>query len=201
MRAWIAELGTGVGVIAIGIALLALPRDTPILGRPPAWVGISTLALGILLCLLSTATYARSRNSIRHAAPSPSAPVTNAPISPPAPPQREFVNQTPAELVGLYHNMTDLQAQKLLEPFIGRWIKVSGPFQNVRAASSNGIAWVDLSNNAGLRPGQATHLGFDADKWLARLSTLKLGEQLEIAGQIEAVDRHVVYLRHCELID
>jgi hypothetical protein len=61
VRAWIAELGTGVGVVAVGIALLALPQKTPLIGGLPTWVGLGIFFLGLFLILVSTGTFIYER--------------------------------------------------------------------------------------------------------------------------------------------
>jgi hypothetical protein len=55
---WVAEVGTGVAIMALGLAALALPPTTPIIGTP-SWVGLGLIALGLAVGLLSTGTYFR----------------------------------------------------------------------------------------------------------------------------------------------
>lgn len=45
--------------------------------------------------------------------------------------ERTFIDVTPAYLVGLFEGHTDLHTLKLTEPFVGKWMKVSGPLGNV----------------------------------------------------------------------
>ncbi len=54
----LAELGTGIGLVALGIAILTVPRSTPLIGGLPAWVGSTIGALGLVLCVLSIGTFA-----------------------------------------------------------------------------------------------------------------------------------------------
>jgi hypothetical protein len=54
---WIAELGTGVAIMALGLGSLSLPVDTPLLGSSKDWLGLSLLIGGLVFCALSTATY------------------------------------------------------------------------------------------------------------------------------------------------
>jgi DNA-binding CsgD family transcriptional regulator len=54
---WIAELGTGIAIMALGLGSLALPVDTPILGNLKDWLGLSLVIAGLIFCGLSTATY------------------------------------------------------------------------------------------------------------------------------------------------
>jgi hypothetical protein len=54
---WVAEVGTGIAVMALGLGALALPPNTPYVGTP-SWVGLSVVAFGLAVCVLSTSTYA-----------------------------------------------------------------------------------------------------------------------------------------------
>jgi hypothetical protein len=48
---------------------------------------------------------------------------------------RTFIGVTHAYLVGLFENHTDVQAQKLLEIYIGKWMRISGQLGNVMSSS------------------------------------------------------------------
>jgi hypothetical protein len=54
VRAWIAELATGIAVMGLGLGELVLPCSTPVLGCPPAALGIVLLVLGLVLFLYAT---------------------------------------------------------------------------------------------------------------------------------------------------
>jgi hypothetical protein len=44
---------------------------------------------------------------------------------------RAVIDVSPEYLMSLYADHTSMQAQKLIEPYIGKWIKVSGPLDDV----------------------------------------------------------------------
>jgi DNA-binding CsgD family transcriptional regulator len=54
---WIAELGTGVAIMALGLGSLALSVDTPLLGNSKDWLGFSLLIGGLVFSAISTVTY------------------------------------------------------------------------------------------------------------------------------------------------
>jgi DNA-binding CsgD family transcriptional regulator len=54
---WVAELGTGIAIMALGLGSLALPVTTPLLGSSKDWLGLTFLIAGLIFCGLSTATY------------------------------------------------------------------------------------------------------------------------------------------------
>jgi DNA-binding CsgD family transcriptional regulator len=57
----VAEVGTGVAVGGLGVAILALPPDTPVIGSWRAWVGLTLLIVGVLFSLVSITMYAWER--------------------------------------------------------------------------------------------------------------------------------------------
>jgi DNA-binding CsgD family transcriptional regulator len=54
---WIAEIGTGIALMALGLGCFALAVDTPILGGSKDWLGLILLIGGLVFCVLSTVTY------------------------------------------------------------------------------------------------------------------------------------------------
>jgi DNA-binding CsgD family transcriptional regulator len=62
---WVAEVGTGIAIMALGLGALALPPNTRYVGTP-SWIGLSLVAFGLAVCLLSTSTYAWELTRGRH---------------------------------------------------------------------------------------------------------------------------------------
>jgi hypothetical protein len=101
---------------------------------------------------------------------------------------------TPAYLISLYKNVSlSAQGDKLLEPFIGTWMKVS---QTVADVKANGI-WTYLKeDDGGIR---TIVLVFDPI-WINRLSILTRGQTITALCQITpAVNVTTMVLQHCEL--
>jgi DNA-binding CsgD family transcriptional regulator len=61
----IAEIGTGVAVMALGLGILTLPPDTPLVGSWRDWIGLSLLIGGFLFTAVSIAMYSWERRSIK----------------------------------------------------------------------------------------------------------------------------------------
>ena len=57
----IAEVGTGVAVMALGLGMLTLPPDTPLIGGWREWLGLSLVIGGFLYGAVSIAMYAWER--------------------------------------------------------------------------------------------------------------------------------------------
>lgn len=110
-------------------------------------------------------------------------------------PQKTIVNADPRYLVDLFAQHTDIQGDELVKTYIGKWMKVSGSFENVSAHGS--LFSVDIVNASYDRISLV--LWFDAE-WMERLSILRPKESIAVVGQINVVGRHRVVLRHCELV-
>jgi DNA-binding CsgD family transcriptional regulator len=54
---FVAEIGTGVAVMALGLGVLTLPPDTPLIGEWRDWIGLSLLIGGLLFITVSIAIY------------------------------------------------------------------------------------------------------------------------------------------------
>lgn len=57
----IAEVGTGVAVVALGLGMLTLPPDTPLIGGWREWFGLSLVIGGFLYSAVSIAMYSWER--------------------------------------------------------------------------------------------------------------------------------------------
>ena len=111
---------------------------------------------------------------------------------------REIVSATPKYMTGFYRQgHTSVQARKLAEAFLGKWIKVSGPLGDVlgnyekqRMAVSGSIFTNDLVN-----------MFFRDKKRLGQLSTLKPGDKITVIGQLTEVNSVEIHLDNCELVE
>jgi DNA-binding CsgD family transcriptional regulator len=61
----VAEIGTGVAVMALGLGVLTLPPDTPVIGGWRDWIGLSLLFGGLLFSTVSVALYFWERGQSR----------------------------------------------------------------------------------------------------------------------------------------
>lgn len=57
----VAEVGTGVAVMGLGLGLLALPPDTPVIGDWRDWFGLSLMVGGLVFSVISVAIYTWER--------------------------------------------------------------------------------------------------------------------------------------------
>jgi hypothetical protein len=113
---------------------------------------------------------------------------------------RTFVGSsiTPEYLVGLFEGHTSIQARKFIEPFIGKWMRLSGELEEVSGSRPN-FAILQFSGR-GLRGGGAgVFMFFQTEEWVSRLAILRRGDRLTVVGKIENVISIRVELESCEL--
>jgi hypothetical protein len=53
----VAEVGNGVAVMALGLGLLALPPDTPLIGDWRDWFGLTLMVGGLMFSVISVVIY------------------------------------------------------------------------------------------------------------------------------------------------
>jgi hypothetical protein len=121
----------------------------------------------------------------------------------PRPEERSFVDITPAELVGLFADHTSQQGAKLIEPYLGKWLRVTGPLGDV--LSNRGFrSQVTFEKGSVFDEGYepvTVYMYFERERWDDRLAVLRPGSSITVAGRIREVDRVHVHLEDCELVE
>ena len=155
--------------------------------QPPrsAWlliIGVSTLAAGGLsLVNVKVVTYvAHIRES--NALGSRSNPLRDA----------------PENLMQIYKGRTNLQADKLAEAYIGKWIIVSGDVYNIvdvgllSFPSRTLVMFTNTSSHV---------IGMTFDGKADELRLLRPGNHIKVVGQIKTIQETTVQIENCELIE
>jgi hypothetical protein len=108
---------------------------------------------------------------------------------------RTFANATPADLVEPFETLNTIQAAKLVQPYLGQWLRVEDSLNDVSDWNKSAMAsfkrtskkpWVFMSFKDKVVVDQ-------------RLSVLKRGTKIIVIGKIDKIEAHVVYLEDCEL--
>jgi hypothetical protein len=111
---------------------------------------------------------------------------------------REFTDASPAELLEAASATTAIQAAKILKPHYGKWLRVSGPLDDVTPWDRDyGFAMVTLSNHQ-----LTNNISFffnDRRTVEDRLGGLRPGTQLIIIGKISEIRAHNITLKECEI--
>ena len=110
--------------------------------------------------------------------------------------ERIIVDVTPEYLMSFFAEHTSIQALRLIEPYIGKWMRVSGPLGNV--SNTQHFAHVVFER----RPHsfKVIYMLFRQPDRSDRLSVLRRGTQLTVLGQIKEVTQLTLHLDNCELI-
>ena len=109
--------------------------------------------------------------------------------------ERIFVDVAPDYLSNYFVVHTQIQAAKLLDVYIGKWMKIYGTIADIRQLSNS--YQVSFSRSHEIK---TIIIMYFNKEWVDRLSVLKLGDELGVLGQIEKADRLSLSLNNCELI-
>lgn len=165
--------------------------------KPLKWNGFFVVAAvfaGITLLFIVALLWPGSSSGSE---PAPASPPAPAPVPTHAPARPGDITQTPEELWAFIRDdLTDLQNQQLIKPFIGKWMTVTGEVDSV-GGSGAGLVYVIL------RRGKQHHnriwCWFRA-KASEELAMLRKGDRVTVRGQIEKITRFTVELDPCELV-
>lgn len=112
---------------------------------------------------------------------------------------RIVINISPEFLDNISIQNTDIQARKMLEIYVGKWIELSGKVANVKNIRKNN-SFIILEKTE--RDINSTLIFFTNEKEIERIQTLKRGDQVKVLGQINLSDVSTgIYLDNCEIID
>lgn len=111
---------------------------------------------------------------------------------------RTVVDVTPAYLLGLFDEHTSVQAQRLLEPFIGNWMRVSDPLGDV--SSSGSFVQVTFQSEPRYKRGEYfTIYMYFPTALKDRLAILQRGTPIMVLGRIRDAGGAALHLEDCEL--
>jgi len=105
---------------------------------------------------------------------------------------------TPPFLMGLCDGLTDFQAQDILRPFIGEWIRVSGALEFATPNPAFGTVGVTIVFPSDDQRRDAFLL-FERD--LDNLAEIGIGEAITAEGRIKSISSHAMVLENCGLAD
>jgi hypothetical protein len=113
--------------------------------------------------------------------------------------ERKIVDVTPEYLIGFFNaGHTSVQAKKLAEAFIGKWMKVSGLLGDV-LGNYPSQRMVVFSDRSSYKRNSVNMFFYDKERF-GELSTLKLGDTITVIGQLSDVNSFEISLHNCELL-
>ncbi len=111
--------------------------------------------------------------------------------------ERIVVDVTLDYILGFFKEHTNTQAQKLIEIYIGKWIKISGEVSDVNEIQN--VVQVYLRKVSQNSIYQAFFLFEDqANKDRAKL--LRREQKITVFGKVIKADPHTIYLENCEFV-
>jgi hypothetical protein len=116
--------------------------------------------------------------------------------------ERIFVNVTPRELSNLFENHISFQAQKLVEPYLGKWLTVAGSVSDVgRVHNGQWLIFIrnDMRNSLRIS-GIQVALYFREDR-SGRLPILSRDSFITAVGRLVKVEVNSLSLEDCELVN
>lgn len=159
------------------------------------WVGAVIALFGFVSLLWPQS---KARRNTGNAIPVPSKPeiAVLPPVTVSPQTERIFVrpNITAEYLTALFDEKTDMQGTKLVEPFLDKWIRVSGEVSNINEDIGGEAISVVFHRK---RPNIAC--SFDKAKWEDHLCMLRRGDTILVVGKIRNIERHWLWLMQCEL--
>lgn len=117
-------------------------------------------------------------------------------------PQVEDVDLDPTYIVGLFKDHTDIQAQKLIENYIGKWTQISGTLSQVSAFNESAQVTFERWHNDSPDPYMrlTPYMYFHGKQWVDRLSMMRRGTPIKVRGRITGINSAVeLRLDDCEL--
>ena len=113
------------------------------------------------------------------------------------PSERIFVEKAPQELTNVFKTYIDAQAEKLIQPYMGKWLRLAGAVTN--ASQISGKFWqVFLHLESDSLFGIQIVLYF-ANTWTEHLSLISRGTNINVIGRISKVSASELDLQACEL--
>jgi RecG-like helicase len=110
--------------------------------------------------------------------------------------ERIIENLSPGHLIGLTENLSEEEAYRVIEPYVGKWVEVSG---SVKDTTITGKSFIMLIN------AKWTHhtivAVFREQEWRTHVEDLKKGDRVRIAGQVKKANILALYLENCEVVE
>jgi hypothetical protein len=105
-------------------------------------------------------------------------------------------NVTPKSLTAFYEGKTQLEGDRAVAPFKGKWIKISAQIKDIGSSTiGTGSLMITASDESPM-----SVLMVFSREWDTRLSILGRGDRITVIGMIRAIGVLVVILDECELV-
>lgn len=117
-----------------------------------------------------------------------------------AKPKKEFVKIRPEQIMAFYKDRTSSLAEKMLEPYKGKWITVSGKVTDVilhKMPGNDSFVQVLLNYDNSGEP--RISAAFENPVFMQQAQALLVGEQVTLIGRIRKGEYYGIGLDDCEI--
>jgi hypothetical protein len=161
------------------------------------FVGAGAALIGALLVAFDKTSQPPKTIAVTPVAPSAIPPIVQNPLpTPPAPEAKEFTDRTPGELLAMFEDRTMFQANQLIEPLKGKWMKADGNILQIIPNGPPGASTVVLRGAGRLI---SCNIG---SEWSARVAKLNTDDSIKVEGKIQPFQNgQQLYLLDCVLVD
>ena len=108
--------------------------------------------------------------------------------------ERPFTLRTVEEITSEFEGRTEMQAQRIVKEYIGKWLEVDDVVGDVAEFSDEIMVVV------GELQSKRVWLRFEKEQWLGTLETLRVGDRITARGEISDVRSYRITLRDCEAL-
>lgn len=123
---------------------------------------------------------------------------------------REFVQLSAETLLDVFTGRDKEHATRLVEPYIGKWIRVSSVIHDIKREDVSRMTQHGSKTTPttiltlGLKRGERfwiVNAGFTDQRWIDRVIALKSGEKITVIGKIDFISRYGIGLTQCEVVE
>ena len=106
-----------------------------------------------------------------------------------------YTVRTIEEINEAIDNKTDMQVNKIISAYIGKWIRIEEAVSNVSEREDE----ISVFTTRGLA--HRIFLHFDKKAWKEHLETIREGDRIIAEGKITSINSLWIRLRECEVIN
>ena len=109
--------------------------------------------------------------------------------------ERVYTLRIADEIFREFHDRTDMQAQRAVNGYLGKWLRVVEVIGNI--SEYEGTITVTLSR----QQYDDVFLVFSKDRWQDILETVRDGDTIKAEGRIRSIGRYTMFLCDCEVTE
>ena len=108
--------------------------------------------------------------------------------------KRVYTQRTASELFAATRDLTDVQIKRYSEPHVGKWIRIQGQVRNI--TQNEDFYYVMIGRMFDPVP----YLCFFKPNW-PTIETMSRGDRIAAEGVIHKIEKMILYVDRCELVD